>query len=177
MGQSMNSPPSITISTQELEVVHDFVYLDSTISDTLSLDVELDKRIGKTATPFSRLTKRVWLNKKLKAYTKIQVYRACVLSTLLYCSQSWTLHAQQERKLNMFHMRCLQCIFGITWQDKVPNRVVLERAGIFSMYTLLKQCHLRWFGHVVRMADGQIPKDLLYGELVQGKHHRGRPRL
>ena len=28
-----------------------------------------------------------------------------------------------DRKLNTFHMRCLQHIFGITWQDKVPNRV------------------------------------------------------
>ena len=43
MGQGVDSPPSITISTQELEVVHDFVYFGSTISDTLSLDVELDK--------------------------------------------------------------------------------------------------------------------------------------
>ena len=46
------------------------------ISDTLSLDVELDKRIDKAATMFSRLTKRIWLNKKLTAYTKIQVYKS-----------------------------------------------------------------------------------------------------
>ena len=52
-------------------------------------------------------------------------------------------------------MRCLRRIFGITWQDKVPNRVILERAGIFSMYTLLKQRRLCWLGHVVRMADGR----------------------
>ena len=107
MGQGVDSPPSITISMEELEVVHDFVYLGSTISDTLSLDVELDKRIGKAATMFSRLTKRVRLNKKLTAYTKIQVCRACVLSTLLYCSESWTHCARQERKLNLFHMPCL----------------------------------------------------------------------
>ena len=45
------------------------------------------------------------------------------------------------------------------------------------MYTLLKQQHLHWLGHVVRMADSRIPKDLLYGELVQGKCPRGRPQL
>ena len=126
MGQGMDSLPSITISTQELEFVYDFVYLGSMISDTLSLDVELDKCIGKAATMFSRLTERVWLNKKLTAYTKIQVYRTCILSTLLYCSESWTLCAWQERKLTMFHIRCLRHIFGISWQDKVPNRVGLE---------------------------------------------------
>ena len=144
---------------------------------TLSLNVDLHKCIGKLATMFSRLTKKEWLNKKLTAYTKIQVNRACVLSTLLYCSESWTLCAQQERKLNTFHMGCHQSIFGLTWQDKVPNREVLEQAGIFSVYTLLKQWRLRWLGHVVRMADGQVLKDLLYGELAQGKCPRRRPQL
>ena len=57
MHQGVDSPPSITISTQELEAVHDFVYLGSTISNTLSLEIELDKRIGEAATMFSRLTK------------------------------------------------------------------------------------------------------------------------
>ena len=76
---------------QDLEVVHDFVYLGSTISDTLSLDVELYKCIGQASTMFSRLTMieyGVWFNMKKAAYTKIWVYRACVLSTLLYCSES-----------------------------------------------------------------------------------------
>ncbi|KAJ7338612.1 hypothetical protein JRQ81_012514, partial [Phrynocephalus forsythii] len=36
---------------------------------------------------------------------------------------------------------------------------------------------LRWLGHIVRMDDGRIPKDLLYGELMKGKHPRGRPQL
>ena len=49
MGQGMDSPATITISTQELEVVHDFVHLGSTISGTLSLDFELHKCIGQAA--------------------------------------------------------------------------------------------------------------------------------
>ena len=75
------------------------VYLGSMISDTLSLDVELDKHIGNAATMFSRLTKRVWLNKKLMTYTKIQVYRACVLSTLLYCSDSLCMTGEEVEHL------------------------------------------------------------------------------
>ena len=74
-------------------------------------------------------------------------------------------------------MRSLRRILNITWQDKVPNNTVLERAGCTSMFTLLKQRRMRWLGHVVRMDDGRIPKDLLYGELVQGKRPTGRPQL
>ena len=45
------------------------------------------------------------------------------------------------------------------------------------MYTLLRQRCLRWIGHVHRMDDGRIPKDLLYSELATGKHKKGRPHL
>ena len=79
MGQGVPDPPVITISNHQLEVVHDFVYLGSTISDTLSLDTELNRRIGKASTTMSSLTKRVCKNGKLTENTKIRVYtgRAC----------------------------------------------------------------------------------------------------
>lgn len=59
MGQVVDTPSDITISDHELKVVHDFAYLCSTISDTLSLDSERNQRIGKAATTMSWLTKRV----------------------------------------------------------------------------------------------------------------------
>ena len=36
---------------------------------------------------------------------------------------------------------------------------------------------MRWQGHVTRMKDGRIPKDLLYGKLATGKRPTGRPQL
>ena len=75
--------------------------------------------------------------------TKVNVYKACVISTLLYGSEYWTMHARQEKRLNLFHMRCLRRILGIAWQDRVTNNVVLEKAGIPSLYTLLKQMRMR----------------------------------
>ena len=74
-------------------------------------------------------------------------------------------------------MRCHRRILTVTWQDKVPNNTVLKKAEIPSMYTLLKQKSLRWLANVVRKDDGRIPKDLLYGELAQGKNPTGRPQL
>jgi hypothetical protein len=57
------------------------------------------------------------------------------------------------------------------------NTEVLHRAQIPSIYTLPSQRSLRWLGHVHRMADGRIPKDLLYDELSCGKRALGRPHL
>ena len=139
--------PTLTIKDYTLEVVPQFT-LGSATSNNACLDVELGKRIGKTATNMAKLSARVWENKKLTTQTKIAVYRACIVSTLLYSSESWTTYAGQEKRFNTFHMRCLRCILSISWMDKVLNNEVLERANIPSMFTLLRQCRLRWLGHV-----------------------------
>ena len=40
----------------------------------------------------------------------------------------------------------------------------------------MQRC-LHWLGHVSRMEDGRILKDLPYGELATGKRLTGRPQL
>ncbi|XP_069159331.1 uncharacterized protein [Procambarus clarkii] len=102
---------------------------------------------------------------------------ACVVSTRLYGSESWTLRSRQERQLNTFHMRNLRRILDIMCKDHVTNNTVLERTGFPSKFTLLKQRRMRWLGHVTCLDDGRIPKDLLYGELASGRRPTGRPQL
>lgn len=42
---------------------------------------------------------------------------------------------------------------------------------------MLCQRRLRWLGHVYRLDDGRIPKDIMYGELAVGRRPTGRPAL
>ncbi|KAK3765967.1 hypothetical protein RRG08_002210 [Elysia crispata] len=79
---------TITIGEQILEVVDKVTYLGSTISNNLSLDAELNVRIDKASTIMVRLLKRVLDNTMLTFNIKMRVYQACVLSTLLYGSES-----------------------------------------------------------------------------------------
>ena len=175
--QNISFAPTISIGDDTLEVVDNFTYLGSTISSRLNLDTELNSRIGKASTAMARLSKRVWENNMLTINTKTKVYQACVLSTLMYGSESWSLYTRQERRLNSFHQRCLRRILGITWQNHVSNKEVLDKAGIPSMFALLSQRRFRWLGHVTRMHDGRLPKDILYGELATGTRPTGRPML
>ena len=177
MGQGVAEAPNILLGQHNLKTVNEFTYLGTTISQAVSLDTELGRRIGKASGAMARLSERVWNNVKLRTTTKIAVYRACVLSTLLYGSESWTAYAKQEHRLNAFHLRNLRRILRIRWQDKVTNSIVLERADICSVYGLLTQRRMRWLGHVSRMPDGRIPKDVLYGELATGGRSVGRPFL
>ena len=178
LDQDVSAATSISIGDCTLDMVEDFTYLGSNISSKLSLNTELNMRIGKASAAMARLTKRVWENTMLTIKTKTHVYQACVLSTLLYGRESWTLYNRQERRLNTFHLPCLRRILGISWQDHILNTEVLARAGILSMYALLtKRLLVRWLGHVTRMHDGRLPKGILYGELATLSRPTGRPTL
>ena len=91
----------------------------------------------------------------------MKLNQACVLSTLLYNSKTWTVYSCQERRLNTFHLRYLRRILGITWRDCVPDKDVVAQTGLPSMFALLNQRRLGWLGHVSGMKDRQIPKDVL----------------
>ena len=165
--------PVIYVDEQALEAVEHFTYLGSTLSQSANIDKEISNRIAKASASFGRLRQNVWDRKGLTHSTKVKVYRAAVLPTLLYASETWTLYRRHTQKLNHFHLGCLRRILGIRWQDKIPDTEVLERTGLSSIHTLLLKSQARWAGHVHRMSDCRIPKQLMYGELKQGKRHVG----
>ena len=101
MGQDVSNTAQISISDHTLEVV-DCTYLGSNISSNLSLDAELNEHIGKAATAMTRGAKRVWGNTMLMTNTKMKVYKACVLSTLLCGREAWSLYSRQEGRLKAF---------------------------------------------------------------------------
>ncbi|KAI0212931.1 hypothetical protein LSAT2_002067 [Lamellibrachia satsuma] len=90
MGQDVRNAPSININEHTLQVVQYFTYLSSTITSNLSTDVEINKRTGKVSSAMSIMTNRVWENCALTLNTRVQMYKACVLSILLSGSETWT---------------------------------------------------------------------------------------
>ena len=177
MAQGVNNPPSITLHNEVLVKTEKFKYLGSVFTSNVSLDDELNIRIGRAASSFGKLIDKVWQNHKLTIKTKVRVYETCVIPVLLYGSECWTLYSYQERKLNSFHMRCLRKIMGISRQDKVSNNKVLQLSEISSIHDLTRRNRLRWLGHLSRMSDDRMPKNILYGELREGGRSRGRPKL
>ena len=57
----------------------------------------------------------------------------------------------------------------------VTNTEVFKRTNCISIEAMLLKSCLRWTGHVIRMDDHRIPKQLLFGELEQGHRRQGRP--
>ncbi|KAL9970161.1 hypothetical protein ACROYT_G022489 [Oculina patagonica] len=90
--------------------------------------------------------------------------------------ETWTAYRRHEKLINHFHLRCLRNILHIRWQDKVPDTEVLKQADLPSAITTTRKAQLRWAGHVSRMPDDRIPKQLFYRELYSGKRTVGGQR-
>ena len=75
--------PHISIGETALRSVQHFTYVGCTISSNAKIDGEIDSRLAKANCAFGRLYKRVWNNKHLRIKTKINVYRAVVLTLWL----------------------------------------------------------------------------------------------
>ena len=174
---SVGKQPEIKIDNQTLRNVDAFAYLGSTLTSNNSLDKEISSRLAKASAAFGRLRKRVWDDRGLRAETKCAVYRAVVLSALLYGCEAWTPYRRHIKQLEKFHQQCLRGILNIRWYHRVSNAQVLLQSNLRSIEATLSLCQLRWAGHVVRMEDGRLPKQLFYGELSQGKRGTGRPKL
>ena len=154
--------PHITVNDTVLNDVEKSIYLGSTISRHVNIDEEVTCRITKATSVFGRLWSNVWDRRGISLSTKLKVYQAIVITTLLYVSELWTIYSRHARKLNKLHMSCLHKLLRIKWQDKVPNIEVLSCMGMSSIYTLLSKVQVKWVEHVSCMSNEHLPKRLLY---------------
>nr|VZI24629.1 unnamed protein product [Spirometra erinaceieuropaei] len=161
------APPSMH------RVVENFPYLGSTLSRSTKINDEIARRISNASQAFGRLQITVWNRYIRQLSTKLKMYKSVILPTLLYGAETLTVYTRQARRLNHFHLSCLRRILRLNWQDRIPDTDVLERTGMLSIYSMLRQMQLRWSGHLVRMDDERLPKRLLYGDVATGSRRQG----
>lgn len=168
-----SSPPSFHINGIPLKNVDQFTYLGSTLSSCCSLDMEIHTRIKKASSSFGRLRSRVFENRNLRVSTKVAVYNAVCVSTLLYGAETWTPYSRHIPLLQSFHIRCLQKILGLSWMDRVQHAEILQSTNSICMEAAVAKKHLRWIGHTIRMPDHRLPRQVLYGQLQGAKRAAG----
>ena len=168
-----STPPTFVVTGEHLAVVPSFRYLGSILSEDTTIDNEVQNRIKQAAAAFGRLRRRVFQNKNLHLSTKVSVYQAICITTLLYSCEAWVTYSRHIRALEQFHIRCLQRILGITWRDRVPHSEILAKTNCRSIEATITQHQLRWLGHVIRMPSNRLPRRVLYGQLRHGRRSAG----
>ena len=83
----------------------------------------------------------------------------------------------ERQKLNMFEMKCLRSMTGVSRLDRVRNEVVRVRTGVRrELAARVDMNVLRWFSHVERMDNERLLKKVMNVK-VDGRSARGRPRF
>ena len=103
------------------------------------------------------------------------------MAALLYGSETWAVRADQMRRLEVFHNRCVRGVLGVSryqqWRNHISSeQLAVEFGTCNGISGLLVQRRLRWLGHVARMEDDRLPKQLLFGELLTVRPRHG-PKL
>ena len=57
-----------------------------------------------------------------------------------------------------------------------PNQEILRKAEMTGIEAMLNLAQLRWSGHVSRMDNSRLPKQLFYAELSAARRHTGGQR-
>ena len=134
-----------------LENVDHFSYLGSYLSTRADTDAEIQHHLSSVS---------VFEDQDIRKKTKMLVYKAIVLPTLLHACETWTTYKSHLQLLERFHQRCLPKKLHTAWEDMQTITSVLEEAKITSVEAMILQHQLCWIGHVVQMPDYRLPKQL-----------------
>ena len=106
---------------------------------------------------------------------KIKLFKASVLSVLLYGCESWVLTQALTQTLEALQNQCLRIMFGIDRNQHVTNEAVLQQTGESPLSDHVKERQLRFLGHCLR----RHPNDLIAQHALytpkHGRQSRGRP--
>ena len=116
------------------------------------------------------------LTSKVALRLKGKVYGACVRSSMIYGSETWTVNAEQEVKLERAEMRMVRWMCGVSLREKKTNAELRESMGIEKISDVMRCSRLRWMGHVLRKEGNDWVKKSM-DMTVEGSRGRGRPKM
>ncbi len=161
--------PQITVKM--LQAVASFTYLGSTPSRTATFDPEINNRISNASVTFGRLQEKVWERRGIRLEPKLKVYRACrPHHTTLWCRNLDSVQtARKDSQPLPSQMPPQPSAHSLAGQNSQHRGSAAGKSPQHHYHCT----QLRWAGHVSRMHDDRIPKQLFYRELCHGKHPVG----
>ena len=163
------------VDEKEIEQVQSMKYLGTILSADGTCEEEIEHRVGAAARVIGATRKEVLERRELKKATKMRVYNAMVIPTMLYGSETWTVMKRHESRLGATEMAYLRRVVGVTRSDRVRNADVRETVNQEGVMEKVRRKQRAWKEKLEQMEDGRLVKKV-YTEEIAGKRPRGRPR-
>ena len=159
-------------------------YLGGILSADGTCTSAVVSRLGEGRSVFQNLL-AIWKHSTLPLSRKLAVFRACVLSKLMYSLEVYCLKKHERDKLDAFHAMCLRRILRIPHPmlSHISNKTVFERAEAvpFSVQLIARQVSL--FNKIAALPNGNLLRSSIFNagsnipRVSHGPRRQGRPRL
>ena len=124
VGKEKNA--KVCVDEKKIEQLQNMKYLGTILSADGTCEEEIEHRVGAAARVIGAMRKEVLERRELKKATKMRVYNAMVIPTMLYGSETWTVMKRHESRLGATEMAYLRRVVGVTRSDRVRNADVRE---------------------------------------------------
>ena len=165
----------VKILGEELQSVHHFKYLGSSVEETGGMATEITPRVNAAWRNWKRCS-GVLCDRRMPVKLKGKVYKTVVRPALLYGAETWTTTRGQEARLEVNEMRMLRWMCGVTRRDKIRNEHIGGTTRVAQASKKITEKRLKWYGHVRRMKEEHIVRRMLDVD-IPGKKRRGRPNI
>ena len=142
----------ILIENNQIEYVSEYIYLGQLISFDNRSDKEISRRITLTWKKFWSLA-FILLNPKIELKQKKEIIDSCILPTLIYGCQTWSLTSAQKTKITRCQRKIERKILNLTLKDRIPNEIIRRKTKIQDAIQQAEIIKWRWGGHVVRQNE------------------------
>ena len=122
---------TISIDDKHLKQANEFTYLGSIISSEGKNSKEIQNRCNKTYQILGQMT-RNFKNKIVNIDTNVALYKIIIIPSLCYQCQTWTMTAQDKRKIVTGEITCLRRILGVSLRDRIRNDNIRQITSIGS---------------------------------------------
>eukprot|EP00794_Sanderia_malayensis_P008022 gene8022-8881_t len=165
----------IKINDNILEEVNKYIYLGQEIWPDNNQYEEIKRRSQAGWIAFYK-HKDVFLEKSIPICLKRKIFDQCVLPSMTYSSETWTLTKKMEHKLQTTQRSMERMMTGYSRRDRKTNVWIREQSKVKDVITTAKSIKWRWAGHVARMDDERWTQLTTEWQPIHGKRARGRPK-
>ena len=144
----------------------------STIRYTLASYADVDYRISKASAAFGALS-YVLRNKHVSSHLRGEVYKALVLSTLLYGCEVWCLREDLFNRLRSSYKRCIRRMCRVSlhhaFHHHISSATLSQGLNVMDLDSYYHNRILRCAGHVARMPTTRAPRQMLTGWVAHSR--------
>ena len=114
----------------------------------------------------------VFKSRDITLLTKVHIFKAMVLSVVMYRCESWIIEQAEHKRIDAFEMWCWRRLLRVPWTARRINQSILKEINPeYSLEGLMLKLKLQYFGSLMRRADS-LEKTLMLGK-TEGRRRRG----